>query len=406
MIHSFSCKNFYSFSDLNIVNFVVNDKAPDNNGYFVSPSSNRLSKIETVIGTNASGKTNLLKVLPFLKWFISKAYDSNPLASLPVKPFMFGNKKSKPIELSVDFEIKGNIYIYSFILSEKQILFEELKLKNKVNKKTTTKKIFSREWNEKDGKYDFEDKSLNLPKDFKNSLRNNASVVSSAIRLNPNHEEIKIILDFWEKLETNVVEAGWIGDSLLPNSKQHLLEVLSFYSEINNKKIKKEAEKLLSNFDLGLDSFDVKKEKKEDGFSIDVKVGHSFNGETEYLPMQYQSSGTQQLMILLKTILTVLDVGGVAVLDELDVNLHPEISSALLDLFLQPETNPNNAQIIFSTHSHRVLSRLDKYQIILTEKNDKGESEAWRLDDVSGVRADDNYYTKYIAGAYGGIPKI
>jgi hypothetical protein len=28
------------------------------------------------------------------------------------------------------------------------------------------------------------------------------------------------------------------------------------------------------------------------------------------------------------------------------------------------------------------------------------------LDDVSGVRADDNYYTKYIAGAYGAVPKL
>ncbi len=42
----------------------------------------------------------------------------------------------------------------------------------------------------------------------------------------------------------------------------------------------------------------------------------------------------------------------------------------------------------------------------LVEKNENGETEAWRLDDMTGVRADDNYYTKYIAGAYGARPKV
>jgi len=62
--------------------------------------------------------------------------------------------------------------------------------------------------------------------------------------------------------------------------------------------------------------------------------------------------------------------------------------------------------LLFSSHSHLILSKLDKYQIILTEKNKKGESEAWRLDEVAGVRADDNYYAKYMAGAYGAFPRL
>ena len=93
-------------------------------------------------------------------------------------------------------------------------------------------------------------------------------------------------------------------------------------------------------------------------------------------------------------------------MDEIDVNLHPEIVMSLLDLFLQPETNPKNAQLVFSTHSHLVLSKVNKYQITLVEKNINGISESWRLDEMSGVRSDDNYYLKYIAGAYGAFPNI
>ncbi|MFH1412946.1 MAG: ATP-binding protein [bacterium] len=386
------------------VNFAVNEKAPENHGYFLASSGIRLSKVETVIGPNASGKTNLLKVLPFMKWLIADSFNINPAALLPIKSFMFGTQKNKLIELSADFEIDSNIYTYSFTLNEEKIISEELKVKSKTNKKVTSKKIFSRQWDNKSKKYEIADKNFNLPNGFENSIRPNASIISVAVRLN--HKESQKIFNYWKKVETNVIEAGWIGDHLLPNSSQQLVEALDFYSEINNKKIKKEAEKLLSRFDLGLESFEIKKEKKEDGFSMNVKVSHSFSGQTEYLPMQYESSGTKQLFVLLKTILLVLSNGGVAVLDELDVNLHPEMILSLFELFISPETNPNNAQLIFSAHSHQILSKLDKYQIIFTEKNDKGASEVWRLDDVSGVRADDNYYAKYIAGAYGAVPKL
>ena len=135
MIHSFSCKNFYSFNDLTTVNFTVNEKAPNNNGYFKADSGIRLSKIETVIGANASGKTNLLKILPFMKWLIADSFNVNPNAPLPVKSFMFGGQKNKPIELSADFEISGDIFTYKFILNENKILSEELKVKNKITEK-------------------------------------------------------------------------------------------------------------------------------------------------------------------------------------------------------------------------------------------------------------------------------
>ena len=74
--------------------------------------------------------------------------------------------------------------------------------------------------------------------------------------------------------------------------------------------------------------------------TIEVQGLHEFNEQKKQLPIQYESAGTKQLFILLKTILQVLDRGGIAVLDEIDINLHPEIVLALFDLFIQPETNP------------------------------------------------------------------
>lgn len=403
MIHSITCKNFYSFGEETSLNFEVNGNAPENNGYFVTKSGVRLSKVETVIGPNASGKTNLLKVLPFLKWLIVDSFNMKPDSPIIVQPFAFGTEKSKPTELSVVFEVDGKVYTYVFIITKDKILSEELKLTSFAKEKKSTKNIFSRGWNEQENRYDFEGDSFELPKGFENLLRFNASVIGTAARLN--HLESQKIATYWGQIETNVIEAGWMGDQLLPNKIPQWFEALMFYSD--NDALKNEAEKLLARFDLGLSGIKFEKEKAENGLTIkNVQAVHVFNGQTQYLPVQYESSGTKQLFVLLKSILTALEKGSIAIVDEFDVNLHPEMVMALFDLFIQPETNPKNAQLLLSTHSHLLLSKLDKYQIILVEKNEDGISEAWRLDEVSDVRSDDNYYSKYIAGAYGAVPKI
>lgn len=409
MIHSFSCKNFYSFGESVKINFVVNDNAPENNGYFKTPSGVRLSKIETVIGPNASGKTNLLKILPFLKWLIiDSLFKTKPDDFIAIQSFAFGKAKEQPTELSVVFEIEGKVYSYSIVLNKQKILFEELKLESFVKEKKSSKKVFNREWDETKNHYNFKGNNFGIP-NLENLLRKNASVIGSVYQINPEHQEIEKIIKYWQHIETNVIEMGWRGDQLLINQLPQWFEALVFYSE--NDKLKQEAEKLIARFDLGLKGIKFSKEKEENRLTIkDIQAIHLFNGEEQSLPVQYESSGTKQLFVLLKSILQALAGdgvrGGVAVLDEFDVNLHPDIVMALFDLFVQPETNPNNAQLIMSTHSHIILSKLDKYQIVLVEKNQDGISESWRLDEVSGVRADDNYYSKYIAGAYGAIPKL
>lgn len=403
MIHSFSCKNFYSFGDETKVSFVVNEKAPNDFGYFKSASSTRLSKIEAVMGSNASGKTNLLKVLPFLKWLIGGSVNLKPTDPIPLQPFMFDGKNEKLTDLSVEFEVDDDIYIYEVSLKRTTIFSEELKVKNKTKEKITNKRIFYREWNEVTKQYNFDDKSFGLPKGSESFLRTNASILGTAFLLN--NKISQKVMSFWNNLETNVDEAGWIGDRLFPNTYQQLIETLIFFSD--NELLKKEAEKLLCRFDIGLNELEIKTQKKENIVtSIEAKAAHLLNGEKQYLDFKYESSGTKQLFILLHAMLQALSKGGTVVLDELDVNLHPEMVLALIDLFIQPETNPKNAQMLFSTHSHLLLSKLDKYQILFVEKNKKGSSESWRLDEMSGVRADENYYSKYLAGAYGAVPKI
>jgi AAA15 family ATPase/GTPase len=109
---------------------------------------------------------------------------------------------------------------------------------------------------------------------------------------------------------------------------------------------------------------------------------------------------------LLVKILPALENGGLVIVDEIESALHPDLTKKLISLFESKKTNPKNAQIIFSTHQHPLIANRTKTQIFIAEKdNIKAETELFRLDDVEGVRNDENYYHKYMAGAYGGVPK-
>ena len=99
-------------------------------------------------------------------------------------------------------------------------------------------------------------------------------------------------------------------------------------------------------------------------------------------------------------------MGGLAVIDEFENDLHPHMLGPILELFADERTNPQNAQLLFTCHAVEVLNLIHKSQVMLVQKNQNCESEPCRLDRVSGIRNDDNFYAKYMAGAYGAVPEL
>jgi AAA15 family ATPase/GTPase len=398
MIHSLTCKNFYSFNGKVSVSFTVDENAPKNDSYIRAKSGKRLSLVETVIGPNASGKTNLLKVLPVLRWVIVDSWDANPAADMPIKTFLPNASEDTPAELSAVFEVGSTIYEYEIHLTAKKIVYERLGQTNKTTQRTTQKLLFKRSLKKKGEGYDYDLKGFAAPAGLGNLLnRQNASTLSIALRLE--HKLSKKIAGFWQKIEHNMTESGWVGNHVL-GGHANLQNAISFYHL--NPRLKEKAEEVLARFDLGFDAFVIEQLNNQ----LIPHVAHNFGAQTLDLPMEYESSGTRHLFVILKSILLVLEGGGMAIIDEFDASLHPDMVSELVGLFTDAATNQNHAQLFMSTHSHRILAQLDKYQIVLTEKNESGVTDAWRLDEMQGVRADQNYYTKYMAGAYGAVPNL
>lgn len=414
MIYSFSFKNFYSFKDQTTINFCVNGNAPDKKSYVGEDKKSRISKIEMLIGANASGKTNALKALAFLAWLISTPPTETSIDQrLPVKPFMFeegSDVEDKPTEISIVFEINSVVYTYVIQLNQGRIVKEQLS-RGKDGVLFERNTIFNQEQgNLTSTLNDTQFGLVNIKSDFETLLRKNVTTITTAARV-LNHEESIKIVQFFQSITANVVEDGIIGGAFSKTSRE--MEIYGTSQQYNqNIRLKEETETIMKQYDLGLDGFDVKFEEFNQGNEKKVALGiagrHKIRDKIYRLVFDYESSGTKQLFVLLPVILNALEKGSVAIIDELESYLHPRIVREILGLFIQPETNPNNAQLIFSTNNHSPLEELDKYQVAIIEKNEDGVSRAYRLDEEFGenIRKEDDLAKKYKTGAYGGVPEI
>ena len=395
MIHSIKVKNFYSIDSEQTVSFVAGKKTVMNNSYTKS-AGEQVSKVNLFIGSNGSGKTNILKALSFVGWLLSSSFAHPVSSELPFKPF-FDSKESSSIE--VVFENKDKIFTYYVEFNRLQILEEKLLVNQIIETRRTDKLLLSRKYELESDSYRFEGDPLAV-KLFSNSIvfleRKNSSVV--AIGAQFTYDFALEVSKYWANINTNVYERGYGGD----NNFSLVRNLLEF--QINPESQKK-VEKVLRKFDLGFDSLSFIAETQGSNTSIrDVKEVHIFDGIKCENDISYASQGTKRLISIIQFILLAIERKCPVILDEIEAFLHPDILREIIDLFIDPDVK---AQIIFTSHSHIIMNKLDKNQIYLTEKNAKtGSTEVYNLASINGVRSDDNYYNKYIAGAYGAIPRI
>jgi hypothetical protein len=126
-----------------------------------------------------------------------------------------------------------------------------------------------------------------------------------------------------------------------------------------------------------------------------------------------ESEGTNKIIDLSGPIFDTLKLGKALIIDELDAKLHPLITMRIVELFNNPESNPNNAQLIFATHDTNLLGEelFRRDQIWFTEKDQLEQTDLYslydfNLPDGSKVRNDSNIERNYIRGRYGAIPFI
>ncbi len=435
MIIRLKIKNFKSFNKE--TNFLLTPgKTRIHKDHIIKENSYKginVLKNCAIYGANASGKSNFIQSLYFIRTIIKKGLNKIP----PIQTFKHKlSKKSKNNPISIEIELKSNgkNYAYGFVVDENIFIEEWL---YEIDKNNDTKIYYV---NNKDNKWEFnynflidtEQKELI---DFtKKTTRKDQLFLKKCIDNN---------IIFLEPVN-NVYD--WFDNKLriiLPESKYKGLET----------NLKKDSDfkiiftEFLKTFDSNIEGLDFKKVKSIDSLNlprmvIDDIVNSMTNKDTitlkNYDEMTYlfdldsknnpeisrlitkhkshdsktlidfelaeESQGTQRMLHLIPALISILSSEKVYVIDELERSLHPILAKDFINVF-NDLTKGKESQIIFTTHEtfYLDLSVLRRDEIFFCEKNEFGESDIYSLEEFS-PRYDKDIRAGYIHGRYGAIP--
>ena len=322
---------------------------------------------------------------------------SSPLDSLAFSVLLHSlSHQDEETELETEFMMADLKYRYHVMIKNCAVARESLHVQESRNYRY----VFVREGAEE--AFSYKQKGFGGPEFGIGQARKvggTVSILSAAERYGVNLAQE--IVSYFERYTQNL-------SATTKTRLDHIKEAGKFFHE--NERLFPLMAQIMANCDLGLDRVDIQEVDSVDdnGASQTLFLPYGCHGSADQefrVPFPLESSGTQTAFILLTKLLPVLARGGVAVIDEIDNDLHPHLLQQILALFRDADTNPHHAQLIFTCHTPEVLNLLSKHQVYLVEKQNY-ESETWRLDDIPGLRADDNLYAKYMAGALGAVPDV
>ena len=363
-------------------------------------------KMAIIYGQNASGKTNIIRAIEFIRDLILKPLDRKDIA-IPITPFKFKDSVDDISEFEIDFIEDGYEFKY-FISLNKSCIKKEVLLFKKINVRRFSK-IFERyqsniKWGAKIKLSKMEREVLKL-----NTLENNL-LLSSYFKVNIYIEYLDIVKSFFNKIlppiyptinllgfTLNKIEKGDVNKDIIVNILKNAdFAIDDFYIE--------ESE-IDSDFRSFLKQIEINDKDIEGSFK---KIEIFFTHFKKYkLELNEESRGTQRFYQL-AVFLSILHKNSyILPIDELENSLHPDLLKFFILIFL---TNSKNSQIIITTHNRELLLEDDlfvKDMVWFCEKQKDGSTELFNILDFGNeIKDKSQIYNLYKYGKIGAIPNI
>jgi hypothetical protein len=380
-----------------------------------SGSSKRLLPVAALYGGNASGKTNVLAALVFMRNAVLFSHRLWPAeGGVPRDPFAWGPKREEPSLFEVTFTASGTRFDYGFVADDERFLEEWL---------------YARPQNRRQMWFERDEEGIR----FGENLRGENRAIEQITRPNSlflaaaaqsRHAQLTPIIGFFRSIKPVRVHGrggGW-GEPSLEIGLAHFLTrgvqgELAFFDE--DRPFTRGATldgfgalmNILQVADTGVVDLKVERTRERDMGPRNPRVflrHHSETGEA-WLPLEEESRGTRSLLRMAPYLVEALAKGHCLVVDELEASLHPLLALHVVRTFNDPRTNPNNAQLLFSTHDTSLLGTtlgdpvLRRDQVWLTEKDAEGGTDLYPLTDYKPRKAE-NLERGYLSGRYGAIP--
>lgn len=410
MIIDLTVQNFRSFRDEAMFSMHVEHPRSHLVENIAYPLDERMGILKTaaIYGPNASGKSNMLTALSALRWIVR---DSGSLREgrkiLCYEPYLLSEaSKDAPTSFEIEFVIPQNHrYIYSVTYNADEIISESLDFYPTRQKANIFTRAEGDTW-----------ETINFGNHYKGGAKRiaffkNNSYLSAAGNNASTPKMIRVVYEYFQRLMTF--------------NRSQKIPVSPIYE---NDKMLSWAINFMQSVDTGVKSI-TKQESNDDGLKYFAETvpesiraryvrEHKYKflfshenetGSTVSLPFKEESDGTQQIFKMLPFIISSLRLGGVLVIDEIENSFHPHIAGLIIELFNNAETNPNYAQLIFTTHNLQIMtpSIMRRDQIWFTKKT-LGSSEIFSLDefDKETVTPSSPYNNWYNEGRFGAIPEV
>ncbi|MDI9571355.1 MAG: ATP-binding protein [Pseudomonadota bacterium] len=412
MLIEFSVANYLSFKDRVTFSMVASSDDALRESNIFSSGKKRLVKSAVIYGANASGKSNLLSAMGFMRRMVlvsSKETQANE--EIDVDNFKLSTEcDEKPSFFEIVFIRNGNTYRYGFEADRKRIRTEWLF----TVPSTKEAELFVRE----DNRFKINRSRFREGMGLDTKTRENALFLSVCAHFNG--EVSKNLLLWFKNFRFvhglyNYAHLGLTIDKLkTAEQKQRVMEMTHMadfcIDDVEGREEKLTMEKLPKDMPEEIKRDIVKRGITE----VELKTTHLKYGEHNdevgtvvFDLRENESGGTQKLLSMAGPLLDTIETGGILVIDELDARLHPLLTRAIVALFSSP-ANDKNAQLVFATHDTNLLSNkfFRRDQIWFAEKDRYGVSDLYSLAELRGVRKEASFGKDYILGKYGAIPFI
>lgn len=414
MLVEFRTQNFRSLRDEQVLSLVASpdksllDTHALDTGLKAAP---HVLKSAVVYGANASGKSNLIKALQYMRDVVLMSATLQPgQAFARLQPFRLDAvSASQSTAFEVTFILDGVRYQYGFAMNAQRIVSEQLL----VYKAFKPQRWFERHFDAESGKdvYEFGPGLKGAKTLWEGATRPNALFLSMAVQLNS--EALRPVYDWFAHRLVILNEHA-------PLSPQFSLEMLKLEAQ------RKAIGEFLRAADISIADVEVatkqatvhsirfdlatgKREEETGEQTVDeVRFHHLTEHGQAVFDLADESSGTRNLLFLAGPVLDILSNGQTLVVDELDTSLHTLLVQALVRLFHRPEANTGGAQLVFTTHDTSLLDAYGLFrrdQVWFVEKRPDQSSSLYPLLDFS-PRKNEALERGYLQGRYGALPLL
>ena len=395
MLIEFKIENFLSFKDLTTLSMVAAKSFKEHLDTNVIKTDGNISLLKSAViyGNNASGKSNLLEAMGFMRQTVLNSFRDalldNSKRKFPLEKFALNTKSEKDISyFEISFFQNHTKYRYGFEIDYDKIVAEWLF-------HTTSKEVYL---------FKRRNQEIEINKSaFKEGLGKVEDVKENVLFLSLlatlGKEISSSIIDWFKNFNivNGIHDLGHKRYTInkLKTDKEFFNWVLHFikYLEITNLSIEEDK---LSDHDL--DHLITYHRKFDENNILVDSIAFNFDKE--------ESEGTKKLLYLLGPWFDTIQKGKVLIIDELDSRLHSHLTSRLIEFF--HSFNKSNAQLICAVHDVSLLTKeiFRRDQIWFVEKNQFGSSELLSLSDfkTDKVRNKSAFNKNYLEGRYGAIP--